>query len=74
MLNTRKENVIKNTVARMPIHAVIPLLHEVGETAFFCSVIQATFGLHSSWGKSRICLSIFTSEIRLVVLQDRNCS
>lgn len=34
MLNTRKENVIKNTVARMPIHAVIPLLHEVRETAF----------------------------------------
>lgn len=34
MLNTRKESVIKNTVARMPIHAVIPLLHEVGETAF----------------------------------------
>uniref|UniRef100_A0A8C0EDX1 WD repeat domain 43 n=1 Tax=Bubo bubo TaxID=30461 RepID=A0A8C0EDX1_BUBBB len=34
VLNTRKESVIKNTVARMPIHAVIPLLHEVGETAF----------------------------------------
>lgn len=33
MLNTRKENIVKNTVARMPIHAVIPLLHEVGEPA-----------------------------------------
>lgn len=31
MLNTRKENIVKNTVARMPIHAVIPLLHEVRE-------------------------------------------
>ncbi|XP_064914776.1 WD repeat-containing protein 43-like isoform X1 [Columba livia] len=29
VLNTRKEHVIKNTVARMPIHAVIPLLHEL---------------------------------------------
>ncbi|KAK2531923.1 hypothetical protein Q9233_005583 [Columba guinea] len=29
VLNTRKEHIIKNTVARMPIHAVIPLLHEL---------------------------------------------
>ncbi|KAM6367009.1 WD repeat-containing protein 43 isoform 3-T7 [Alca torda] len=29
VLNTRKENVVKNTVARMPVHAVIPLLHEL---------------------------------------------
>lgn len=28
VLSTRKETLIKNTVARMPIHAVIPLLHE----------------------------------------------
>uniref|UniRef100_A0A8C3MUT6 WD repeat domain 43 n=1 Tax=Geospiza parvula TaxID=87175 RepID=A0A8C3MUT6_GEOPR len=33
VLNTRKENIVKNTVARMPIHAVIPLLHEVREPA-----------------------------------------
>nr|CAG31071.1 hypothetical protein RCJMB04_2a19 [Gallus gallus] len=29
VLSTRKETLIKNTVARMPIHAVIPLLHEL---------------------------------------------
>ncbi|POI29980.1 hypothetical protein CIB84_006270, partial [Bambusicola thoracicus] len=34
VLSTRKETLIKNTVARMPIHAVIPLLHEVGEIPF----------------------------------------
>ncbi|KAJ7414608.1 WD repeat-containing protein 43 [Willisornis vidua] len=29
VLNTRKESIVKNTVARMPIYAVIPLLHEL---------------------------------------------
>uniref|UniRef100_A0A8D2PYN2 WD repeat domain 43 n=1 Tax=Zosterops lateralis melanops TaxID=1220523 RepID=A0A8D2PYN2_ZOSLA len=34
VLNTRKENIVKNTVARMPIHAVIPLLHEPVSLAY----------------------------------------
>uniref|UniRef100_A0A8C8RPL1 WD repeat domain 43 n=1 Tax=Pelusios castaneus TaxID=367368 RepID=A0A8C8RPL1_9SAUR len=29
VLQTRKDALIKNTVARMPVHAVIPLLHEI---------------------------------------------
>uniref|UniRef100_A0A8C4KFY6 WD repeat domain 43 n=1 Tax=Dromaius novaehollandiae TaxID=8790 RepID=A0A8C4KFY6_DRONO len=55
VLTTRKEALIKNTVARMPIHAVIPLLHEVGETAFLVLASQmvrwlkSVFALHASY-------------------------
>uniref|UniRef100_A0A8C0VAP0 WD repeat domain 43 n=1 Tax=Cyanistes caeruleus TaxID=156563 RepID=A0A8C0VAP0_CYACU len=51
VLNTRKENIVKNTVARMPIHAVIPLLHEVREPAASLMVrwLKSVFTLHASY-------------------------
>lgn len=68
MLSTRKETLIKNTVARMPIHAVIPLLHEVGELAFHVPVIQTTFGLPFSWGKLWMGLSISVNKSSQIIL------
>ncbi|XP_066172422.1 WD repeat-containing protein 43 isoform X2 [Sylvia atricapilla] len=57
VLNTRKENVVKNTVARMPIHAVIPLLHELTKrlqgNPYSASVmvrwLKSVFTLHASY-------------------------
>uniref|UniRef100_A0A803VQR8 WD repeat domain 43 n=1 Tax=Ficedula albicollis TaxID=59894 RepID=A0A803VQR8_FICAL len=57
VLNTRKENIVKNTVARMPIHAVIPLLHEVRKYLQYCLVfaslmvrwLKSVFTLHASY-------------------------
>ena len=69
MLNTRKENVIKNTVARMPIHAVIPLLHEVGETAFLVLSDKPHLVCLLAGKSPALCY-----EIGLVVSRDRNCS
>ncbi|NXW03241.1 WDR43 protein, partial [Fregetta grallaria] len=57
VLNTRKENVIKNTVARMPIHAVIPLLHELTKrlqgnpysASLMVRWLKSVFTLHASY-------------------------
>lgn len=60
MLNTRKDNVIKNTVSRMPIHAVIPLLHEVGEC-----VSCMLYGCSNLAGENPSYVSLFLA-IKLV--------
>uniref|UniRef100_A0A803VJ53 WD repeat domain 43 n=1 Tax=Ficedula albicollis TaxID=59894 RepID=A0A803VJ53_FICAL len=52
VLNTRKENIVKNTVARMPIHAVIPLLHEVRKYLQYCLVLPYNASLMVRWLKS----------------------
>ncbi|XP_030303803.1 WD repeat-containing protein 43 isoform X2 [Calypte anna] len=57
VLNTRKESVIKNTVARMPIHAVIPLLHELTKrlqgnpysASLMVRWLKSVFTLHASY-------------------------
>ncbi|NXR06981.1 WDR43 protein, partial [Semnornis frantzii] len=57
VLNTKKESVIKNTVARMPIHAVIPLLHELTKrlqgnpysASLMVRWLKSVFSLHASY-------------------------
>ncbi|NXA79727.1 WDR43 protein, partial [Thryothorus ludovicianus] len=57
VLNTRKENLVKNTVARMPIHAVIPLLHELTKrlqgnpysASLMVRWLKSVFTLHASY-------------------------
>ncbi|NXC68039.1 WDR43 protein, partial [Anhinga anhinga] len=57
VLNTRKESVIKNTVARMPVHAVIPLLHELTKrlqgnpysASLMVRWLKSVFTLHASY-------------------------
>lgn len=57
VLNTRKETLIKNTVARMPIHAVIPLLHELTKrlqgnpysASQMVRWLKSVFTLHASY-------------------------
>ncbi|NXT01942.1 WDR43 protein, partial [Jacana jacana] len=57
VLNTRKEHIIKNTVARMPIHAVIPLLHELTKrlqgnpysASLMVRWLKSVFTLHASY-------------------------
>ncbi|KAF4794053.1 WD repeat domain 43 [Turdus rufiventris] len=57
VLNTRKENIVKNTVARMPIHAVIPLLHELTKrlqgnpysASLMVRWLKSVFTLHASY-------------------------
>lgn len=51
----------------MPIHAVIPLLHEVGEIAFHVLIVQTAFDLSFIWGKSRICFLISVNELTLIL-------
>ncbi|KAM4679189.1 WD repeat-containing protein 43 isoform 2-T2 [Amazona ochrocephala] len=57
VLNTRKDNVIKNTVSRMPIHAVIPLLHELTKrlqgnpysASLMVRWLKSVFTIHASY-------------------------
>ncbi|XP_068796170.1 WD repeat-containing protein 43 [Struthio camelus] len=57
VLTTRKEALIKNTVARMPIHAVIPLLHELTKrlqgnpysASQMVRWLKSVFTLHASY-------------------------
>ncbi|NXC30805.1 WDR43 protein, partial [Campylorhamphus procurvoides] len=57
VLNTRKENIVKNTVARMPIYAVIPLLHELTKrlqgnpysASLMVRWLKSVFTLHASY-------------------------
>ncbi|XP_064565409.1 WD repeat-containing protein 43 [Zonotrichia leucophrys gambelii] len=57
VLNTRKENIVKNTVARMPIHAVIPLLHELTKrlqgnpysASLMVRWLKSVFTVHASY-------------------------
>uniref|UniRef100_A0A8B9EDL6 WD repeat domain 43 n=1 Tax=Anser cygnoides TaxID=8845 RepID=A0A8B9EDL6_ANSCY len=53
VLNTRKETLIKNTVARMPIHAVIPLLQYlfniISSASQMVRWLKCVFTLHASY-------------------------
>uniref|UniRef100_A0A8B9U5P2 WD repeat domain 43 n=1 Tax=Anas zonorhyncha TaxID=75864 RepID=A0A8B9U5P2_9AVES len=61
VLNTRKETLIKNTVARMPIHAVIPLLHEKMKWVLSVNIFLISFNIISSASQMvRWLKSVFT--------------